>query len=666
MKLPYTTYELIFPCKLRLDAAANLFTTLSGLFGPVRGVIRPGPTIVFEILGTSGSLRYRLSFPQHLAEVVRGHLRGSIPNIGIRQADSQSPVWSAAVEIHRPSGSWTEAEPQFVPTLLNSLRGLRADESVLVSLAMTPAGALGKIMASGSEPRAREIINQVLIAYRSLGVAACRQIGKHSLARLSHQTASVGLRPMSLTATSLAVVCGLPIDSPEVPGLTLGIGKRLPAESSVPSVGRRIMWSNFLGGERALAMSPTDRLRHLYLVGPTGVGKSTTMENLIVDDIEEGYGVALIDPKGDSVERVLNRLPHHRLGDVVLFDMADTKHPVGFNILAGSNPYAVAGQLVTVFDKLYGLSGAPRAMNILRPTVLTLAMQGYTLCELPIILEAGSRGEAFRHKVVAEITNPEISRFWGRFEALSDRDKNEHTAPIMHRLSALLLYPELNATLGQATSGFEMGQILAENKILLVPLNRGKLGEDLSSLVGSLVMAKLWQAVQVRQAGQAREFYCYVDEFQDVLNLPVSFTEMFSQARGYRFGLTIAHQHTGQLSTEIRREVFANVRSKLVFQTAAEDARILSRELGQLVDESDVMNLGQYEVIARLVAEGRVTQPATGRTFPPSETTGMGRAARAKSHARYGRPANEAQAELAARHGGSDGGPRGKRRPPVG
>jgi hypothetical protein len=540
---------------------------------------------------------------------------------------------------------------------------LHKNEALIVQVVMTPIGdilqpevepafwVVVRVAASGHPIRAKYLLGRIGIAYRALQLFSMRRLIPQFLPRINHRSAPTVRWGGALSADSLPVVCGFPINAGLVPGLTLGRGKQLPPDPSIPSVGRVIGRSTFLGAERLLALSPEDRLKHLYLVGPTGSGKSTAMENLIVDDMKDGHGVAVFDPQGDLIKYVLDCVPPHRQKDVVLFDVSDTARPVGFNILAGENPYAITGQVLTVFDKLFHLSeGTPRALDVLRSTLLTLALQGHTLCEVPIILDSEPRGQAFRARAVAQLKNDELINFWRWFDSLRPREQVETATPINRRLRPLLLYPELKNSLGQRASGFDMHQVLSQQKILLVPLNRGHLGDELSSMVGSLLVAKLWSAVQGRSAEVRRPFYAYIDEFQDLLNLPVSLGEMFAQARGYKLGMTIAQQHTGQLSVGMRRDVFANVRSKQAFQVQYDDARLLSAEFGPSVDEHDFMQLGSYETLARLAVNNTVTAPVTAITLPPPTPLGSTEAVRAFSRDQYGRDLAEVESELATRH----------------
>lgn len=691
----HATYELTFPRDLDHQTAARFFTALSGLYGRVgkTGTTFGRNTVVFELLSTPERLHYLLSFPPNLAGAVRSHLTGVIRDIGMSEATVKLDYkWRYVVELRRDSFihdmyarkvedryKQRPVDTKMVDLLLASLRGLEGKEAALIQFVMTPTGrlrdekypefwAVGRLAASsGSRERARRIIDTVRSAYGSLHVFADKLLPPSSNRCVNERRASVVKWPGDYIPEELAVMCGLPIGTPQVAGLVLGRGRQLAPEPGIPSGGpkqRIIAMSNAIGAERPLAMLEDDRLRHLYLVGPTGTGKSTAMQNLVIGDIRDGYGVAVIDPKAKLVAEILDCLPPERADDVIVFDIADQTRIVGLNMLAGDNPYTVMGNLLSVLDSVFDIqANAPRALDVLRSTLLTLAMAKLTLVELPLILEPGPRGQAFRDVVVPGLTNPELRHYWRWFDNLSATEQSEVGAPIMRRLRPLLLYPVLKATLGQVRSGFDIGDVLRKGKILLVPIPRGILGDELASLISSLVLARLWQEAQRRLEPNPKPFFCYVDEFGDIVRLPVAVEEILGQARGYGFGLILANQHTGQMKA-IRTDVFANARSKLVFRPAKEDAKLLAAEFGEWVREPDLMNLGSYEVIAELLVRNQMMRPVTAVTQPPPPRTGLAETIREASRQRYGRPWFEVEAELATRHGDIDSPTGSKEQPP--
>jgi len=432
----------------------------------------------------------------------------------------------------------------------------------------------------------------------------------------------------------------------------------LAPSADIPTVGRVVAQATFPGAERPLALSVPDSLRHLHVIGPTGVGKSTLLVNLITQDMAAGRGVIVIDPKGDLAADVLDRVPPSRVADVVVLDPSDEASPVGFNLLAGAPESAelLVDQVVGTLHNLFAAFWGPRTDDVLRAALLTLVAEpGMTLCEVPLLLT----DPAFRRRLVGRVDDPvALGPFWAWYEALSEAERAQAIGPVQNKLRAFLLRRKLRNVLGQATPRLDLAEVLSEGRILIVPLAKGLLGEEAAALLGSLLVARLWQSVMAR-AGQApaerRPVFCYLDEFQDVLRLPTSVADVLAQARGLGLGLTLAHQHLGQLPKALREDVLANARSRVIFQTAAADAQRLGREVAPYLTPADLQGLGPWEVAVTLSCGGRISPPVTGRTLLPPRVTGTAEAARAYSRRHYGQDRRDVEAVIRARHAGSAG-----------
>ena len=360
-----------------------------------------------------------------------------------------------------------------------------------------------------------------------------------------------------------------------------------------------------------------------------------------------GRAVVVVDPKGDLVADVLDRVPRDRVDDVILLDPTDADRPVGLQPAGRGRrgaPELVTDQVVSVFHHLYSAFWGPRTDDILRAALLTLAAEpGMTLVEVPLLLT----DEGFRRRMVAAVDDPvALEPFWGWYEAMSPAERAQAIGPVLNKLRTFLLRRRLRNVIGQAESTFDLEAVLSDRKILLVSLSKGLLGEDAAALLGSAVLAQLWQAVQGRAAlppSARTPVFCYVDEFQDYLNLPTSLADVLAQARAYGFGLTLAHQHLGQLPPLVRTAVLANARSKVVFQTAASDAQALAREFAPHLGAADLQALGPFEAVVAAAAGNRVLPPASMVTLPPTEPTGYGVRGRELSRLRYGRPGRRAR-----------------------
>jgi hypothetical protein len=508
--------------------------------------------------------------------------------------------------------------------------------------------AVGRIgVKAGTPGRERQLIQQVVGALASAEAPGVRfQVRPTSAKRLA--TAAVGWRwPLRLNAGELAAISAWPV----------GVTGQLPVKTTpsrlvappggVPSRGRIIGTATFPGRERALALSPTDSLRHLHLLGPTGVGKSTLLANLITQDMAAGRAVVVIEPKGDLIADVLARIPANRISDVVLLDPTDTARPVGLNPLAlgGRSPELAADQLLGLFHSLYAAHWGPRTHDILGASLLTLArLPGMTLAALPLLLtDAG-----FRRRVVPKVADPiGLAPFWSAYEAWSEAERAAAIAPVMNKLRPLLLRPELRAIVGQAHGSFDLRRVLTERKILLVNLSKGLLGPETSALLGSLAVSQLWQAVLGRAAiapERRHPVFVVVDEFQDYLHMPLDLADALAQARGLGVGFALAHQYLHQLDPAMRSAVLANAQSRVAFRLPSEDARMLAS--GSALEPEDFQSLGAFQSYAQLVAGGAVQPWCSLDTLPPGELLSDPAVVRAASREAYGVDRTEIEADL--------------------
>ncbi|MBV9823348.1 MAG: type IV secretory system conjugative DNA transfer family protein, partial [Actinobacteria bacterium] len=369
---------------------------------------------------------------------------------------------------------------------------------------------------------------------------------------------------------------------------------------------------------------------------------------LIEQDIAAGHGVVVIEPKSDLTEDVLAHIPPERRDDVVVLDAAD-RTPVGLNPLASSGERAevTADLLLAVFKALYADSWGPRTQDILHSCLLTLARRDdATLVMLPLLLtDAG-----FRRSLTSGLRDPlALEPFWTWYEQLSPGERAQAIAPLMNKLRQWLLRPSLRAVLGQREPRFQLSQVFTEQKIFLVPLRKAILGPEAAALLGSLVVAQLWQTIQARAAVPAskrRPVMVYIDEVQDYLHLPTDLADALAQARGFGAGFTLAHQFLGQLPLPMRTAVLSNARSRVCFQLSREDAGQLAKGHPELGAE-DFTALGQYQVYASLFAHGASSPYASGVTLPPSAAISQPSELLRASQQRYGRPLDEIEAGFA-------------------
>jgi hypothetical protein len=503
---------------------------------------------------------------------------------------------------------------------------------------------------AASPARQRALVLSLLAALRTAESGGIRLKLRRERRENLNQPRAPWFWPLRLNVQEVLCLSGWPIGSRDLPGMPSGHPRRLRALPSVQAHDRVLLHATAPGNERPLGLSARDALHHSHLLGVTGAGKSTLMLKAITADLSAGRGLVVVDPKGDLVADILSRVPADRRDDIVVLDPADRQAPIGMNPLAplGRDAELAVDGVLAVFKGLYPDAWGPRTQDVLHAALLTLGRRPDTsLVMLPLLLT----NDGFRRSLTSSIADPvALGPFWQWFEGLSEPSRQQAIAPVLSRLRALVMRPMMRAVLGQVRPGFDMGQVFTERKVLLVSLAKGLLGQDSASLLGSLVVARLWQTILTRAAvPQARRHpvMIYIDEVQDYLHLDTDIADVFAQSRSYGIGMTVAHQHLSQLPPLVRSGIMANARSRVIFNVSDEDARTLARGIPDLVPE-DFTSLGKYEVYASLLANGQSTPFASGKTYPPSPIISDGRALRRISRERFGQPLGDIEASFAS------------------
>ena len=366
-----------------------------------------------------------------------------------------------------------------------------------------------------------------------------------------------------------------------------------------------------------------DRRRHLYLVGKSGVGKSKLMELIIRQDIAYGHGVCLIDPHGDFIEDILTFIPKERIRDVILIDPSDTEYPVSFNPLSNIDSelkHQVTQGLLEVLEKQFGANWTPRLEHVFRFT--TLALLDYP--------EATMRGmismltdRNYRQKVVDYIEDDMVKRFWAvEFADWSEKFDTEAIIPLVNKLSQFLSNPLLRNIFGQKENKIDLGKIMNEQKILLISLSKGKLGEENSSFFGSMFITKLYQAGMARASmkeADRKDFYLYVDEFQNLVT--TTFENLFAESRKYGLCITVAHQYMAQLLPQVLATVLGNIGTIVSFRIGGDDANRMAVEMKPVFEAEDMINLGIREFYIKMTIDGETFDPFSAETLkvlPPN------------------------------------------------
>lgn len=515
-------------------------------------------------------------------------------------------------------------------------------------------------VATSGRPRARAVLRRVWAALRGQNVPGS-QVTRRLLptivvaARLTYRTIPTLRWPLTITSREIAGLLGLATGPLPLPGVSTGVAGTLPPSPIMPDTGLVIARCNYPGINRLLCLNRDDRLRHLWIAGPTGVGKSTLLANLISYDIHRGDPVIVIDAGGDLVTDVLARIPETRHEDVIILDPTSQDHVTGLNPIRSHGPEdheLAAGLVYHALESIYASSWGPRTADILRAGLLTLTMtcapdgQKFTICELIELLT----NSGFRRFVISQPLTPALESFWLWYESLSDTHRLTITSPALNKLRAFSLYRPLRLTLGQS-EGINLTQEVQQKRVVLVPLKTGLLGAETAALIGSLVMASVWQATLARAGlpkDQRHPVWLYLDEFQRVVRLPIDLADMLAQARGFGLGLTMAHQYLDQLSPEIKAAVLGTTRSQLIFQVESHDATELAPRFAPLTRD-DLANLGPHEIALRPCVAGVTLPPVTGTTYPlPPPTTDPGGLTTISLH-RYGLSTAEIDQQIIAR-----------------
>jgi hypothetical protein len=487
---------------------------------------------------------------------------------------------------------------------------------------------------ANTEVRSRQLLRSLIASLRTnqsagteLRFAAMRPATLMDYPLRSH---------LRLTAPEVLALAGWPLESETLPGLPSAHPKQLRPGPGTADTTRQFGLSTAPGKTVALGIAASDALFHSVLTGPTGVGKSSLLLNLITADMKAGRSIVVIDPKADLVMDTLARVPESRTDDVVVLDPGH-ELPVGINPLLqpGRSPELVADGILTVIRDLFPNLFGPRTSDVLHVSLLTLAVSpGATLSWLPKLLTE----QGFRRDLMPHIHDDAVRSFWAQFDQMSAGQQAQYIGPVLSRLRQFLLRPALRRVLDQPQPRFTLDEIFAKQRILLVPLNAGLLGGETSRLLGSLLVSQLWglslARTSVPPAGR-RPVSIYIDEAQEFLRLGGELTDALARSRSLGVAWHLAHQYREQFSPEVRAAVDANARNKIAFTLGIKDARDLAAMSTDLQPE-DFMSLPRYGVYAQLMHDGRLQNWASGKTLPPPPTTSNPGVLIARSQHRYG------------------------------
>ncbi len=372
----------------------------------------------------------------------------------------------------------------------------------------------------------------------------------------------------------------------------------------------------------SFGIKPKDRARHLYVIGKTGMGKSTVLENLAAQDIQNGEGLAVIDPHGSFAEKMLEYVPEHRINDVVYFAPFDLDNPVAFNVMeniGADKRHLVASGLMSTFKKIWADAWSARMEYILNNTILALLeYPDATLLSVNKMLS----DKNFRNKVLEHVTDIAVKSFWvDEFAKYTERMAAEAVPSIQNKIGQFTANPLIRNMIGQSKSSFDIRDMMDNQKILIINLSKGRIGEQNANLLGGMLITKIYLAAMSRADLDKSEldklpfFYLHVDEFQSFAS--DSFADILSEARKYKLALSLAHQYVEQMSEQVKAAVFGNVGTMVTFRVGSADAEIFEREYSPIFTAEDMVNLGFAQIYLRLMINGVGSKPFSAVTLPP-------------------------------------------------
>lgn len=687
-------YILRLPRGLDGDAVRAFLATLTGLAAP-RGGWLGRDSAVLAVIGRGGRIEHRLWLPRASASYYLAQLRAAIPGAAVTEVEPTDalPVWTGGRELRLTdqSRALMVPDPAAVSrTVLAATSGLARDEAVMwawVVVGGTPlasdtdaATGLAAWLTTATDgrevapSRLRKSGHGLTRCVLRLGVASAdRQRDRALLARLGRAAGSVsapGVRlvprrlprfvstqrthslstplvsfPALLTPPELLALSGWPIGGPAVPGLVLGTSPQLAPSPSVPSRGR-VLGLATAGPPRPVAQPVKGAREHTLIVAPTGAGKSWLAAHMALGDIEAGRPVLVIDPKGSLVRLVAERLPEEAIRRTILVDPTDAKRPVPLPLLSresGAIPELAADSLIGLLRHRYRDLG-PRSTDILASSLYALSrLPEATLMDLLRLWSDACYRASVRARVADD---PSLVSFFAWFDGLQPTERSFVLAAPMNKLRPLISRPLVRNVLAAPRSTFSLSGAMAAGQNVLVSLPEGVLGADVTTLLGQVVLSRVWTAVQGR--GTGRRFYgVVVEEAPRFLDQPTDIGEALARSREYGVGLTIVTQSLSLLPENVREAALNSARTKVAFQSSARDARRLAAEFGPIVTPDMLTGLGAFEAVAQVSTGGSVTDPFTFRAEPLGPPVpGRYQQLRAASRQRYGVPRREIEASF--------------------
>ncbi|HYM55252.1 MAG TPA: hypothetical protein VES97_07800 [Solirubrobacteraceae bacterium] len=695
------TVELRFGLDVSESAVWGMLGGVSGL--PTRTLV------VLEVVADSAGIRHYLRAERAVLEMLRAHMRGVLPGVRLEAVQPEAKsAWRVAVRV-RWGGPHplllSEHSAESSAALLGALSGLRGGERLLVRWSLRPArgpyvperqarsqarseGWLARLWsgprvdpahvrvlrlkyggpvllgcaviatAAGSDGRGVNLLTRVVAVFRARrGLRGHPVIRYYRRGRVERfvERLPVG-RGSRFSPAELVGLIGWPIDAPRVPGLALGVAPQLMPSPRIPRAGGRVLaYSTWPGMEkRALAQPLVGALSHTLVAGPSGVGKSALLAAAVAQDLAAGRGCLVLDGKGDLAEEILRLVPASRRDDVIVLDPARPGPVPGLRVFGEGDPEFSGDLVLGVLRSIFIDSWGVRSDKWLRAGLVTLAQdRATTLADLPFLFSSDS----FRRRLTGRLRDPLLRATWEQFEALSPEGRAQQLGSPLNKVNELIGRRVVRSVLAQSEPKWDMREVLARRRVVIVSLSPGVIGSPASRLLAALVIHELVLSVQARvqvPAAKRRPFYVYIDEPKVFADVNVPMDSLFELARGLGVGMTLSAQSISQLPADLARAALTNAATLIAFRQNHDDAKLLARELPG-VSAEELQALGRFEIAARIgLGPGDVSAPVTGRTLPPPESVSHPEQVRRESAARYGSDPSDVDAALRERHGLSD------------
>jgi hypothetical protein len=726
--LDFVTLQLALPRgnEIKIDVAEQMFASLYAIKRGGRfSFLKPQDHFTFEIVALPEDIRFYISCPRKLRDLIEKQIHGAYPDAKIKEAkeynifSEEGKVAYASLGLrgvpYYPIKVYRELPTDPLSSLTSALAKMQEGEGAAIQILISPAdkkwSSAGRqfisktkkeeadpekakyktdaktleaienkcskpgfettiriVVCSDTLESAKAHLNNIKSAFEQFSSGFNGFKGKKIRLKVAFMNDFIyRYQPMIrfgnrsiLNSEELATIFHLPNKTVETPHIYWLAARSAPAPAEIATTGLFIGKSVYRGVERNVHITDQDRLRHVYIIGKTGTGKTELMKAMILQDLREGRGVCLIDPH-DLAEELLAYIPPERVEEVIYFNPSDTERPMGLNMLEArteDEKHFVSSSIINLMYKLYdpyktGIIG-PRFEHAIRNAMLTVMSEpGNTFVEVVRVLTDSSYVKALLPKV----TDPMVRRYWtDQIAQTADFHKSEVLDYIVSKFGRFVTNKTMRNIIGQSKSAFDFRQVMDEGKILIVNLAKGKLGEENSNFLGLILVPKILIAAMGRTdvpESTRKDFYLYVDEFQNFAT--PDFATILSEARKYHLNLTVANQFIGQVEEEVKNAVFGNVGTVISFQVGVADASFLQHEFTPTFSEPDLLNVERFHAYVKTVVKGQPVTPFSVDTTKDLKaekaqaSEKVAKIVKEMSRLKYGVAREEVESEIARR-----------------